>query len=487
MEFLRSRLFTVALATAMASSAFAADTVTIQSMKRVEIDQEEPELKKFFIETFYYEDFIYSRGKKTELGDQVELSASIRYQYSKDTYFRTRFETFPEENREDNQTSSFEVLGFHKYGDVDFTVDLEINTNENAGRTGGGGASLGLDIDSEFTRLNWQIADKLQLAFYPFNFDGEVGVEFNTWDVTRIYFIEGAPSTINPNPDAANNVASVVEKTIPGIQLTLGDKNFNIYAGAGLATYLYPTNPTFDIQNNRTANRWERRTTFGYKFGLNYRTKKARVWLGAAGHTKAEETGSLLEQAASLYGIFRLGGGFIFEGEFVQTTAGAQPWRLDRSGRWFEQTTFPGFNPVYADYFNNAQDWLGQKDFATGFRIGFEVQDDFIPYTALRYQGEHFIFRNEESAHLLRTADETLSHGGIIRGAVGTFLHYGNFVVNPEFEYRKAKNPVFTNAADAFFANNNQTQRRLARFAKTDYLFRIFLTYSFDGSKPFRP
>ena len=49
------------------------------------------------------------------------------------------------------------------------------------------------------------------------------------------------------------------------------------------------------------------------------------------------------------------------------------------------------------------------------------------------------------------------------------------------------KNPVFTNAADAFFANNNQSQRLLARFSKTDYLFRIFLTYSFDGSKPFRP
>jgi hypothetical protein len=202
---------------------------------------------------------------------------------------------------------------------------------------------------------------------------------------------------------------------------------------------------------------------------------------------KQRKTGSLIERAESAYGIFRLGSGFIFEGEFVRTTAGARPWRLDRSGTWFEQTSAPGFYPVYSDYNGNLQNWLGKTDFAAGVRLGFEIKDDVIPYAALRYQGEHFIFRNEESANTLRTANESLSHGGIIRGAVGTFLHYGNFVVNPEFEYRKAENPVFTNAADAFFANNNQSQRLLARFAKTDYLFRIFLTYSFDGSKPFRP
>jgi hypothetical protein len=84
----------------------------------LKIDQEKPELNKFFIETFYYEENIYSRGKKTELGDQVELSASLRYQFSDDTYFRARFETFPEENREDNKTSQFELLAFHRYGAV---------------------------------------------------------------------------------------------------------------------------------------------------------------------------------------------------------------------------------------------------------------------------------------------------------------------------------------------------------------------------------
>lgn len=480
---IHTRIITTTLSLALVTtSTFAADTVTIQSMKRVEIDKKKPELKKFYIETFYYEDFIFSQGKKTELGDQVELSAAIRYQFTDDTYFRTRFETFPEDNRFNNKTSRFELLAGHKYGDVDFTVDLEINTNE----SDNGGTTLGLDLDSEFTRLNWQIAPKLELAFYPFNFDGEVGVEFNTWDVTRIYFIEGAPFTV-PTTDPGN--VKVVQKTIPGLVATYGDDRFNVYAGLGSATYLYPTDSTYDLVNFQNANRWERRTTLGYKFGLNYRSEESRIWFGAVGHTKAEETGSLLERAASLYGIFKLKQGFIFEGEVVGTKAGKRPYRLNRSGTWFEQLSSPAFQPIYSDYNRNLQDWLGKTDFATGLRLGYEVKDDVIPYGAFRYQGKHFIFRDEESANVLRTADESLSHGGIMRGAIGTFLHYGNFVVNPEFEYRKAENAVFSNSGDVSVTNNinNTGQRLRARFSDTDYLFSIYLTYSFDGSKPFTP
>lgn len=472
-------LTAVAAAAVLSPSLFAADTVTIQSMKRVEIEKKKPKLKAFYIENFYYEDFIYSKGKKTELGDQAELNAAIRYQHSDETFFRMRFETFPEENRFNNKTGKFELLAGHTYGSVDFTFDLEINTNESAN----GGTTLGLDLDSEFTNLNWRVGDKVNLAFYPFNFDGEVGVEFNTRDITRINFIEGGPTTVLPNQ--GNN--NVIQKTIPGLEFTFGDKRFNIYAGAGLATYLYPTNPNFDIQNNQTATRWERRTDFGLKFGLNYRSEDARIWIGAVGHSEATETGALHENAASAYGIFRINKSFIFEGEFVTTKNGDRPWRLSRSGTWFEQTTSPGFFPVYSDYNGNLQDWLGKTDFAAGAKLGFYLQDDVIPYAALRYNGKYFVYKDEESVTNLRTADESLGHGGLIRGAAGTYLHYGNFVVNPEFELRSAKNPVFTNAGDAFFANNNQSQRLLARFQKTDYLLSIYLTYSFDGSKPFTP
>ncbi|MCR9205993.1 MAG: hypothetical protein NXH75_15525, partial [Halobacteriovoraceae bacterium] len=230
-----------------------------------------------------------------------------------------------------------------------------------------------------------------------------------------------------------------------------------------------------------------RKTDFGLKFGLNYRAKDARVWIGAVGHSEATETGALHENAASAYGIFRINNTFIFEGEFVTAKNGDRAWRLSRSGTWFEQTTSPGFFPVYSDYNGNQQDWLGKTDFAAGAKLGFYLKDDVIPYAALRYNGKYFVYKDEESVTNLRTANEALGHGGLIRGALGTYLHYGNFVVNPEFELRNAKNPVFTNAGDAFFANNNQSQRLLARFQKTDYLLSIYLTYSFDGSKPFTP
>ena len=456
-----------------------ADTVTIQSMKRVEIDKKTPELKSFTIENFYYEDFIYSKGKKTQLGDQSELNAAIRYQHSDETYFRGRFATFPEENRFNNKTGRFELLAGHTYGAVDFTFDLEINTNE----SDNGGTTLGLDLDSEFTNLNWRISDKVRLAFYPFNFDGEVGVVFNTRDITRINFIEGGPTTITPNPNNNN----IIQKTIPGLELTVGDDRFNIYAGAGLATYLYPTDPNFHIRDNQTANRWERKTDFGYKFGINHRSEDSRVWLATVGHTESEETGALHKRAASAYGIFRLKNKYIFEGELVYTKNGKRPWRLSRSGNWFEQTTSPGFYPIYADYNGNVQDWVGKDDFATGVKLGFYFKDDIIPYLSLRYNGKYFVYKDVESVTTLRTANESLGHGGLMRVSYGTYLHYGNFVVNPELEFRRAQNPVFTNAGDAFFENNNQSQRLLAKFQKTDYLLSIYLTYSFDGSKPFTP
>ena len=466
--------------------AFAQDTVSIQRMKRTEINEETPESKTFFIENFYYSDDVYSKGKKTSLGDNSQLNAAVRYQYSADTFFRTRFYTYPEENRFNNKTSKFELLAGHKYESLNFQFDLEINTNEedSSGDTTGG-TSIGLDLDSEFSRIDWQLTDDLKLTFYPFNFDGEVGVEFNTWDVTRMYFIDGAQASFTATDPGSTKIA---QKTIPGLQLTFGDKALNFYAGAGLATYLSPTNPDFDITNNTTAIRWERKENFGYKFGANLLTEDTRVWLGAVGHTQSDETGSLIEAAASAYGLTKFREtGLTLEAEAVVTKAGSAPWRLDGAGTWFEQTTYPGYYPIYSDYYGNHQDWLGKTDFALSLRAGYDISDTFTPYVAARYQGKNFVYGEDESAHNLRTADESQSHGGLYRAAVGSFHSYGNFVINPEVEYRKAKNPVFTNAADAINNSNYQGQRLQAKFSKDDVVFGVNITYSFDGSKPFTP
>ena len=117
--------FVLALATLSSTGLLAQDTVSIQRMKRAEINKEVPQERSFFIETFYYEDYVYSKGRKTQLGDQTELSASLRYQWSPDTFFRTRFQTFPEDNRFNNKTNRFELLANHQYGNVNFQLDLE--------------------------------------------------------------------------------------------------------------------------------------------------------------------------------------------------------------------------------------------------------------------------------------------------------------------------------------------------------------------------
>ncbi len=487
MQKILNRSLLLVLASMSVASVYAQDNVSIQRMKRAEIKEETPEDKSFFIETFYYEDHVYSKGKKTELGDSTEISASLRYQWSQDTFFRTRFETFPEDNRFNNKTNRFELLANHQYGNVNFQLDLEINTNEkDSDGSTTGGSSVGLDLDSEFSVIQWQLNDNLRFSFFPFNFDGEVGVEFNTWDVTRMYFIDGGQASFIGSDPGSTKVA---QKTIPGAQVTVGNSHLNFYIGGGVATYLFPTNPDFDIQYNTTAVRWERKQNIGYKFGANYLTKETRISLAGVGHTQSDETGSMLEQAVALYGLHKNKSGFILEGEIVGAKAGKNAWRLNRASTWFEQTTFPTFQPIYKDYNGNRQDWLGQTDFAASLRLGFELSDIYTPYFAFRYQGKNFVYNDDLSANALRTADESQSHGGLHRMAAGSFLNYGNFVVNPEIEYRLAKNPVFTNAADAvdITSSTYQGQRLQAKFNKDDVVLKIALTYSFNGSKPFTP
>ena len=79
----------------------------------------DPNVKKYlmgttpegiFVEEFNYEEFIYSRSRKTEIGDQLELNMAMRYQFTDTTFGRFRFNTDPEENRFENKTSQFEFL-----------------------------------------------------------------------------------------------------------------------------------------------------------------------------------------------------------------------------------------------------------------------------------------------------------------------------------------------------------------------------------------
>jgi hypothetical protein len=425
-----------------------------------------------YLERMTYEEYVYSRSKKTELGDQVKLDSSVRYQYDPNNYARLRFETDPIENRFDNKTSRFELVGGHERGNFSIRVDSDLNTNDDDGST-----SIGLDLDSRGTFISYRADEGWGARFYPFNFDSRVGREYYSYDVTRLYFIEGSPTNVNDTPNADEKIAV---KTIPGLELSYQPPEkpqFKFYVGAGLATYLYPTNPDYDILTNRNATRWERKESFGYKAGITYLssnpTKDMTIFnFQYSGHNQSEETGSLLAQAATLNGRTLINEKWFIDFEIGYSKAGKAPYRVDRDSDWFEQQT--PFQPVYSDFFNNIQDWVGESDMAYALEFGHKYKEN-LPYAFIRYQGEHFIFSERQSAHLLRTADDTASHGGLTRVGLGTYQHYGNFTINPEFEWLSAKNPVFGNSSDV------REDRVLSSFKKEDFLLSLRVSYNFDG------
>lgn len=447
-----------------------------QMLIPTEPQREAPPEPGFLVEFLNYEEYAYSRSRKTELGDQVELDIALRYQFAPTTFGRFRFFTDPVDNRFNNKTSKFEFLAGHVYNQVYFQIDSELLTDDGDN----GGASIGLDLDSEETLISYQLGDGWLFTFFPFNFDGEVGHEFNTWDVTRIYFVDGAPSTLQTAPIADEKIA---EKTLGGFRLSFKpnprqNDGWVLSAGLGAATYQYPGADNFDINQNAPATtRWERREDIGYKAQAVYRSDVLRFEAKYVGHNKAHETGSLLQSAASIYGIGEFGS-LVLEAEVTQSKAGDAPYRIDRETDWFEETT--PWQPVYKDLNNEPHDWIGKTDQAYALKIGYRL-NDVTPYVLYRHQGPHFIFRERESAHLLRTNDESESHGGLDRMGFGAYFQSGNFVVNPEFEYLKAQNAVFSSSSDI------RNDRQNASFVKEDFLVYLIVRYQFDGPRLFQP
>lgn len=430
--------------------------------------------KGFFIEYFNYEDRVYSQSRKTELGDKVEIDGALRYEFSGDSFWRARFETDPSENRYDNKTSKFELLAGHRYEDFYFQVDGELKTDDGTS----GGISIGFDVDSELTRATWDLDNHWSTSFYPFNFDGEVGYIFNTWDVTRIYFIEGSPSSFGLNQVADERLGS---KTIPGLDVSYGwgpdNARGKVYAGLGVASFLYPANSNFNIETSTLADRWERREDFGFKVGAKFQGEKSRTELKYVTHSDDTRTGSLLKSAASVYTINQVGR-FMLEGEVTYSEAGDSPYEVNRAGTWFGQTT--AYEPVYSDRFLNRENWIGKKDAAASFKLGF-VRERYVPYLSYKYQGKNFIFRDRESAHLLRTADEDQSHGGLSRTGLGAYIYRGSFAINPEFEWMHAQNKVFTNSGDL------RRDRQFSEFERDDFALFLTISYQYGTNKLFTP
>ncbi|MBT4762653.1 MAG: hypothetical protein HOO06_13220 [Bdellovibrionaceae bacterium] len=420
---------------------------------------------RLYLDTFSYEEPIYSQGRKSELGDEVRLDISAKYLFTKDTSLSFRFETSPEENRFKNKTSKFEWRIQHSYEHLSLSADLELQTSD----YDNGGTSLGFDLDSDKTYISWKASDSLSVEFYPYNFGGNVGRTFDTYDVTRLFFVSGAPTTMD---GTQGTDLKVISKTIPGFLFQFGsEERILTYIAFGAASFDYPANPTFDLQNNATSLVWERHEDFGGKAGVSFSRKNIYGSFDIVHHNNSEETGALIESAGSAYLISQFSN-MVVEAELTATSAGQQPWRLSSTSNWFEKTTT--FEPYYWDDNGDTQKWVGKTDAALMLTLGIRLSETSTPYISLKHQGENFIFSDPTSAELLRTNFERESHGGLTRLSIGSVIKYGKFKIRPDFEYRKAKNKVFTNAND-LRSNNN-----LSQFDDTDIQLRLYFDYSFD-------
>jgi len=425
-------------------------------------------LNEFIFDRVIFEDNVYSNSKKTELGDQSRLNMAFRYHTDLFSFARIRFSTDPSEDRYNNKTSRFEAIFSKRFKKITFQIDLEILTDDTEDDTDSSGTSLGLDTDSDDTFINIQQGNFL-FTFYPFNFRSDVGDEFNTLDVSRINTVNGSPTTINATPVSDEKI---ITKSIPGLEIQYQKNKSSLYAGLGVATYLYPTNGDFDIEDNQSADAWERKETAAYKAGFLYFDEKSKINIQYVGHQNTEETGALLKSAGSI-NLFMNTGNFITEFETTMSQAGEAPYDIDRTTNWFNNQT--PFLPIFSDRTGEKQDWINKVGYAYSLKIGLN-KEDITPYLSLKYQDEYFIFDGDESAHRLRNNQEDKSHGGLERYGIGAYFYYDNIYFNPQIEYQKAQNPVFTNATDL------RDDREISSFTKENTVLTLSVVYTFDGS-----
>jgi hypothetical protein len=441
--------------------------------------------EKFSLELFSFEDFLYTGSRKIELGDQARLTSRFRYQITDNAWTSLGFRTDPDQDRFDNKTSDFELRAGYLYKNLVAQADFSFNTNDPDG-----GISFGFDLDSENTFLRYRIKDNLQLTFFPFNFDGEVGVDFDTGDITRIYFIQGNPTNIPIDTTNATDPTRVAQKTMPGFVLRYNNvtdqmNSESMYVGIAAATYEYPNDPNFNVVDDSTAGLWSRKAAVGYKAGVLLRRPNTFTSLQYIGQTQDEETGALIRSAASLYSLTRVFG-LMTEFELTATEGGRRPWRVSRDGESFGDTDLAvvniNSNRVFADRAGNLQNWTGDWGLGASLKVGTTGRD-FRPYFSYRYLTEDFVYSSRISAHNLRTNDLSESHGGLHGIGLGAFLYTGNFIVNPRFEYLSSSNDVFGDPNDL---RETEFDRNLKN---SDFSFFVNVSYFFNrrtGPRTFR-
>lgn len=420
--------------------------------------------KNFYLEYLNYEQKVHNSGKDVELGEELtKFEAAFKIVPTDDTFVRLRYDIDAKKNPKSNRTSKLEVLLNHRWQNVEMQADMDLRMDD----YDRGATTFGPDTDSEYTFLAYQPNDTWRYVFYPYNFDGEVGRVFYTYDVTRIFYIDGTPDFISNLPVADERIKV---KTLPGFEVQyFPSADWEVYAGVAAGRYLYPNRDDFVIEQNTAAERWEARRDVGYKAGFEYRGESTELQFEYVTHTETVETGALLETGASLqlrqdWSPFRL----YFEASYSK--AGENAYNLNSSFSWFEETT--PFRPIFTDISGNKQKWLGEKDFAYYTKLSYQWASNKFPYVSYKRVGDQFVYWEEESVHRLRTADLSESHGGLDVYGLGIDLQLGNFTLTPEFEYKIAANRVFGNKLDL------REDRELEKLNERETALTLYATYS---------
>lgn len=123
------------------------------------------EYNKVIFDRAIYDDNVYSASRKTELGDQSRINLAFRYHTDEFTFARFRMATDPSENRFDNKTSRFEFIFSKRFKNLTLQIDMELLTDDTEDGSDSSGMSLGLDLDSDDTFINFAY-NKFLFTFY---------------------------------------------------------------------------------------------------------------------------------------------------------------------------------------------------------------------------------------------------------------------------------------------------------------------------------
>lgn len=420
------------------------------------------------LDYFKFEQKMHSSGEGVLAGESTEVDAALKYTPAENSFFRLRFDIDPDRYATVNKTSRLEGLFNHRMETLELQVDMDLDfDSESRGAT-----SIGLDTDSDASFVRYKAFESWDLTIYPYNFDGEVGRVFATDDVTRIYYIDGLPTLITAEKPGNGVITS---KTLPGLELRYRPlESLSMGIGYAAARYLYPEGQDFKIEDNVSSETWKSKTDTGYKAHMTYDSRDnfigdtTKICAEYVTHNGSKETGSLLANASSLQ-ISQSWGAFSLYLEAGQSKAGEAPYRLSSSTKWFSQTT--PFEPGYTDFYGKTQDWVGKSDRAEYLKASYAVTDDLTPYISVKKIGPNFVFLEDESAHRLRTADGSQSHGGLQILGLGLGLKSGQYSVTPEVEYKTAKNKVFGDK------NSLRSERQLMELNDKETSMTLYVTY----------